>query len=82
MSTTVLLVDDHELIRQGLARAFERDDEMTRRRPGRHRRRGAGGLDELRPDVVVTDLQLPDGHGLDVVRAIRADSATPSGSWC
>ena len=29
MSTTVLLVDDHELIRQGLARAFERDDEMT-----------------------------------------------------
>ena len=36
MSTTVLLVDDHELIRQGLARAFERDDDMTRRRPGRH----------------------------------------------
>ena len=29
MSTTVLLVDDHELIRQGLARAFERDEEMT-----------------------------------------------------
>ena len=29
MSTTVLLVDDHELIRQGLARAFERDDDMT-----------------------------------------------------
>ena len=29
MGTTVLLVDDHELIRQGLARAFERDDEMT-----------------------------------------------------
>ena len=29
MGTTVLLVDDHELIRQGLARAFERDDDMT-----------------------------------------------------
>ncbi len=29
MSTTVLLVDDHELIRQGLARAFERDQDMT-----------------------------------------------------
>ena len=28
MSTTVLLVDDHELIRQGLARAFERDEDM------------------------------------------------------
>ena len=29
MGTTVLLVDDHELIRQGLARAFERDTDMT-----------------------------------------------------
>ena len=29
MGTTVLLVDDHELIRQGLARAFERDDDMS-----------------------------------------------------
>ena len=29
MPTTVMLVDDHELIRQGLARAFERDDEMS-----------------------------------------------------
>ena len=28
MSTTVMLVDDHELIRQGLAKAFERDEEM------------------------------------------------------
>ena len=74
MTTTVLLVDDHELIRQGLARAFERDDQMTV--AGQ-----AGGVAEalaayasLRPDVVVTDLQLLDGHGLDVVRSIRAES--------
>ncbi|HXH77981.1 response regulator transcription factor [Nocardioides sp.] len=74
MTTTVLLVDDHELIRQGLARAFERDDQMTV--VGQ-----VGGVAEaltayasLQPDVVVTDLQLLDGHGLDVVRAIRAES--------
>jgi DNA-binding NarL/FixJ family response regulator len=74
VTTTVLLVDDHELIRQGLARAFERDDQMTV--VGQ-----AGGVAEalaayasLRPDVVVTDLQLLDGHGLDVVRSIRAES--------
>ncbi|MCW2834009.1 MAG: DNA-binding response regulator [Nocardioides sp.] len=74
MTTTVLLVDDHELIRQGLARAFERDDQMTV--VGQ-----VGGVAEalaayasLQPDVVVTDLQLMDGHGLDVVRAIRGES--------
>ena len=71
MTTTVLLVDDHELIRQGLARAFERDDEMEV--VGQ-----AGGVSEAlkvygecRPDVVVTDLQLPDGLGLEIVQAIR-----------
>jgi DNA-binding NarL/FixJ family response regulator len=74
VTTTVLLVDDHELIRQGLARAFERDDQMTV--VGQ-----VGGVAEalaayasLQPDVVVTDLQLMDGHGLDVVRAIRGES--------
>jgi DNA-binding NarL/FixJ family response regulator len=73
--TTVLLVDDHELIRDGLARAFERHGEMTV--VGR-----AGTVAEartawaaLRPDVVVTDLQLPDGTGLDVIRAVRAESS-------
>ncbi len=29
MTHTVLLVDDHDLIRQGLARAFERHDDFT-----------------------------------------------------
>jgi DNA-binding NarL/FixJ family response regulator len=68
---TVLLVDDHDLIRQGLARAFERADDF--RVVGQ-----AGTLDEgLRlarehaPTVVVTDVRLPDGTGLDLVKAVR-----------
>lgn len=39
----------------------------------------AGAVDAYRsltPDVVVTDLQLPDGHGLEVVRAVRSMSDT------
>ena len=32
--------------------------------------------EELSPDVVVTDLQLPDGTGLDIVRAVRAGATT------
>jgi DNA-binding NarL/FixJ family response regulator len=76
MGTTVLLVDDHELIRQGLARAFERDEDMTVVGQAGSFREGISAWKSLQPGVVVTDLQLPDGHGLDVVRAIRANSDT------
>jgi DNA-binding NarL/FixJ family response regulator len=76
MSTRVLLIDDHELIRQGLARAFERDDSMTVVAQAASVGAGVKAYEDEKPDVVVTDLQLPDGHGLDVVRAVRAVSDT------
>lgn len=74
MAITVLLVDDHELIRQGLARAFERDADMAVVGQAGTVADGVSAWRDLQPDVVVTDLQLPDGHGLDVVRAIRNTS--------
>ena len=76
MPTTVMLVDDHELIRQGLARAFERDDQMSVRGQAGTVSAGMDVFRDVSPDVVVTDLQLPDGTGLDIVRAIRAISDT------
>ena len=74
MTTRVLLIDDHELIRQGLARAFERDDEMTVVGQAGSVAEGVKTYTDLEPDVVVTDLELPDGHGLDVVRQVRQTS--------
>lgn len=76
MTTRVLLIDDHELIRQGLARAFERDDEMTVVGQAGTVDEGVSAFTALEPDVVVTDLQLPDGHGLDVVRRVREHDQT------
>lgn len=76
MTITVLLVDDHELIRQGLARAFERDEQTTVVGQAGSVAEGLVRYAELKPDVVVTDLQLPDGHGLDVVRGVRTESDT------
>lgn len=73
MTISVLLVDDHELIRQGLRRAFERDGEFDV--VGE-----AGSVNEalrliglITPDVVIFDVRLPDGSGLDAIRKIRAD---------
>jgi DNA-binding NarL/FixJ family response regulator len=71
-----MLVDDHELIRQGLARAFERDEQMTVVGQSGNVQDALAAWAELKPEVIVTDLQLPDGNGLEIVRAIRGQSAT------
>lgn len=76
MTTRVLLIDDHELIRQGLARAFERDEEMSVVGQVGSVAEGVQAFADLDPDVVVTDLELPDGHGLEVVRRVRTTNNT------
>ena len=69
--TRVLLVDDHELIRSGLAGVFELEDDMTIVGTAGTVGEALAAYDELSPDVVVSDLQLQDGTGLDIIRAIR-----------
>lgn len=76
MNVRVLLVDDHDLVRQGLVRAFERAGGFEVVGQAATVRDAAARWSALRPDVVVTDLQLPDGSGLDVVEAVRRDSDT------
>ena len=71
MTHTVLLVDDHDLIRQGLARAFERHDDFTVLGEAGSVAEGKELARTLKPTVVVTDVRLPDGTGLDLVRALR-----------
>jgi DNA-binding NarL/FixJ family response regulator len=70
-TTSVLLVDDHDLIRDGLTGVFRREPDMEVLGDAKTVKTALEMFHELRPDVVVTDLQLPDGTGLDVVRAVR-----------
>ena len=73
MPTSVLLVDDHELIRHGLAGAFTRDETFLVVGQAGTVAEGIALAENLRPDVVVIDLQLPDGSGLDLVRTVRKE---------
>ncbi len=73
--TTVLLVDDHDLIRQGLRHAFERDPEFRVVAEASTVKDAVARAGELRPDVVIMDLRLPDGSGLDATRALRSSRA-------
>ncbi|MDT9593792.1 response regulator transcription factor [Nocardioides zeae] len=72
---SVLLVDDHELIRGGLALAFGRDPTLRVTGQAGSVAEALRAAEDLAPDVIVTDLQLPDGTGLDIVRRVRARSA-------
>jgi DNA-binding NarL/FixJ family response regulator len=73
---SVLLVDDHELVRTGLAGIFDLEDDMTVIAQAGSVLEALSKYDELHPDVVVADLQLQDGTGLDIVRSIRKVSNT------
>ncbi len=70
---SVLLVDDHELIRQGLARAFERAADFTVVAEAGSVGEGLSLARRHRPQIVVTDVRLPDGTGLDLVRQLRGE---------
>jgi len=73
VTTSVLLIDDHELIRQGLRRAFERDPDFEVVGEAGSVAEGVALASRLRPGVVVTDVRLPDGSGLDATRQIRKE---------
>ena len=69
--TTVLLVDDHDLIRDGLTGVFSAQPDMEVVGAAPTVAEAISMYEEHRPQVVVTDLQLQDGTGLDVVRHVR-----------
>lgn len=75
MPITVLLVDDHELIRQGLRRAFERDGDFDVVGEAATLAEARRLLALLRPTVVILDVRLPDGNGLEATRRLRSDNA-------
>jgi DNA-binding NarL/FixJ family response regulator len=76
VSTTVVLVDDHELIRQGLRRAFERTGDFTVVGEAGSVTQALEVIGSTTPDVVIFDVRLPDGSGLDAARKVRESNPT------
>lgn len=70
--TTVLLVDDHELIRYGLRRAFDRAEDFEVVGEAGTVAQALRLQATLQPDVVVIDVMLPDGNGHDLTKELRS----------
>ena len=70
----VMCVDDHPIVREGIAAIISLQPDMTMAGTAATGREAVERFVELRPDVSLVDLRLPDMSGFDVIRAIRARS--------
>jgi DNA-binding NarL/FixJ family response regulator len=71
---SVLLVDDHQLIRDGLRRAFDRAGDLEVIGEASSMMEAVNALETLSPDVLVTDVSLPDGDGISLAQRARSSS--------
>ena len=71
--TTLLLVDDHAIVRQGLAALLAREADFAVVGEAGTYEDGLAALAAVAPDGVVLDLSLRDRSGLDWIRAARAN---------
>ena len=70
--TRVFLVDDHEIVRRGIAELIDRESDLEVVGEAGTVRDAVARVGATRPDVVVLDVKLPDGSGIDLCRTIRS----------
>jgi two-component system, LytTR family, response regulator len=70
MLLTALIVDDEPLAREGLRLLLSEDAEFSAIHEARNGREAVELIQNLRPDLVFLDIQMPEGDGLSVIRQI------------
>ena len=66
----LLLVDDHEIVRMGLRTALARNEGFEVVGEAGSQREAISQAEALKPDVIVMDVRLPDGSGIEACREI------------
>jgi two-component system, NarL family, response regulator DevR len=69
----VMLVDDHEIVRDGIRAMLESEDDVVVTAQAGTVREAIDEAARTRPDVVVMDVRLADGSGIEATREIRAE---------
>lgn len=72
MTLRVLVIDDHAIVREGLRRLISRDEGIIVVGEAASKNEAIAQISHHNPDVIVVDLHLPDGSGLDVIAWARS----------
>ena len=70
---TCLIVDDHEVVRQGLVSLLERREHFQVVAEAGTAAEAVEMARKFEPDIIVMDVRLPDGSGIEACREIRAE---------
>ena len=74
MPTRVFLVDDHEIVRRGIADLLDDEPDLLVCGEAASVAEALARIPATRPDVAVLDVRLPDGNGVELCRDLRARS--------
>jgi len=69
----ILTVDDHQLLREGIAAVLDSQPDMVLIGQADTGREAIESFRDLRPDVTLMDLRMPDMNGLEAITAIRSE---------
>jgi DNA-binding NarL/FixJ family response regulator len=69
----ILTVDDHQLLREGIAAVLEGQPDMVLVGQASNGREAIESFRQHRPDVTLMDLRMPDMSGIEAITAIRAE---------
>jgi two-component system response regulator DevR len=69
---TVFLVDDHEVVRRGVAEMLNEESDLSVVGQASSASEALARIPALRPDIAVLDVRLPDGNGVELCRDLRS----------
>ncbi|MEJ5330576.1 MAG: response regulator transcription factor [Desulfobaccales bacterium] len=72
MKTRIIIADDHMIVRQGLATLLAKEPDMEVVAEAENGREVVQLVKELRPDVVIMDVNMPDLNGIEATRQVLA----------
>jgi DNA-binding NarL/FixJ family response regulator len=70
--TNILIVDDHPIVRQGLAELVNHEDDLLVCGQAENAHQAMNAVKELKPDMVIVDISLKETSGMELIKDINA----------